>query len=134
MKFKNFGIRLGDAIASAKLSQADVARRLKTSPSLVSRWKNEEILPSMSSCRKLSQILNISIEWLLTGETAGDTSNIKDEELEITNPEEERMFLKELVIAQAEIIDLQKQVLALREQLASGGEVKNLQARGRNGS
>jgi len=134
MKFKNFGIRLGDAIASAKLSQADVARRLKTSPSLVSRWKNEEILPSMSSCRKLSQILNISIEWLLTGETAGDTSNIKDSELEITNPEEERMFLKELVIAQAEIIDLQKQVLALREQLASGGEVKNLQARGRNGS
>ena len=134
MKFKNFGIRLGDAIASAKLSQADVARRLKTSPSLVSRWKNEEILPSMSSCRKLSQILNISIEWLLTGETAGDTSNIKDSELEITNPEEERMFLKELVIAQAEIIDLQKQVLALREQLATGGAVKNLQARGRNGS
>tara|TARA_R110002110_G_scaffold55582_1_gene158587 strand:- start:9 stop:410 length:402 start_codon:yes stop_codon:yes gene_type:complete len=132
MKFKNFGIRLGESIATAGLTQAEVARRLKTSPSLVSRWRNEEILPGMLNCKKLSKMLGVTIEWLLTGENADDTSTIPDGTLKLLGKEEDSMFMIDLIEAQAEIIELQKENKILMEKLY-GGEGKKLRARGKNG-
>jgi len=119
MKFKNFGIRLAQAIEASGLTQSEVAKKLSTSPSLVSRWKNEEILPGMANAKKLSQLLKVEIEWLLTGEEQVYTEETEVERLhETTTTEgEERMFLKQLMSAQEKIIELLEENAALKEEL-----------------
>ena len=116
MQFKNFGIRLGESIAECGLTQAEVARKLKTSPSLVSRWRNEEILPGMGNCKKLSKILNVTIEWLLTGANTGGTSPPKDEKI-IIFTEEEELLKHELIVAQRKIISLMEENASLKDEL-----------------
>ena len=77
-------------------------------------------------------MLGVTIEWLLTGENADDTSTIPDGTLKLLGKEEDSMFMIDLIEAQAEIIELQKENKILMEKLY-GGEGKKLRARGKNG-
>ena len=114
---KNFGFRLSEAIANKKITQGELARRLGTSPSLVSRWRNEEVLPGSNNYKKLATILNVSMEWLMTGQR----SELPDQTNPITNTdntqESEKMLERELLFAQKEIISLLKENSLLKGQL-----------------
>ena len=117
-KNKNFGFRLSEAIANKKITQGELARRLGTSPSLVSRWRNEEVLPGSNNYKKLATILNVSMEWLMTGQR----SELPDQTNPITNTdntqESEKMLERELMLAQKEIITLLKENALLKEQVS----------------
>lgn len=59
--------RLGEIIDEAHISQAGIARQMGTSPALISRWKSGDITPSIASYEKLCKILNVNLDYLLTG-------------------------------------------------------------------
>lgn len=117
IKNKNFGVRLIEAIANKKITQGELARRLGTSPSLVSRWRNEEVLPGSNNYKKLATILNVSVEWLMTGQQSqrpDKTNSIADID---NNQESEKMLERELLFAQRKIISLLEENSLLKDQL-----------------
>ena len=95
MKNINFGIRLSEALAKAKLTQGELARRLETSPSLVSRWRNGEIAPGVNNYKKLAKILNVDMGWLMGGDMPAKPIAKSTYET-ITNAEQEAEMLYKL--------------------------------------
>jgi transcriptional regulator with XRE-family HTH domain len=52
------------------LSQEELASKLFISRTLISKWENGVIYPSYSNMEKLAQIMNVSIDYLLSNEEA----------------------------------------------------------------
>ena len=52
---------------SRGLSQSEVAEALDVSRQTVTRWESGEVVPSVESWRKLSQLYGIPVEALMTG-------------------------------------------------------------------
>lgn len=128
-KNKNFGIRLSEAIANKKITQGELARRMGTSPSLVSRWRNEEVLPGSANYKKLASILNVSMEWLMTGKQLASNSVIKTLNNTITeNTEDEDMYRLKFEEAQARIIELQDQIALLQKNIIESQTQKKARA------
>lgn len=128
-KNKNFGIRLSEAIANKKITQGELARRMGTSPSLVSRWRNEEVLPGSANYKKLASILNVSMEWLMTGKQSASNSVIKTLNNTITeNTEDEDMYRLKFEEAQARIIELQDQIALLQKNIIESQTQKKARA------
>nr|WP_255452886.1 helix-turn-helix transcriptional regulator [Aquimarina sp. RZ0] len=48
-----------------KLSQTDLANQLNTSVSVVSRYELDKMTPSVETAKKLAQLLNTSVGYLL---------------------------------------------------------------------
>lgn len=57
--------RLKQARASAKLTQADVARKFDVSPQAVSQWERGEAVPEQDKLLPLAQLYGIDTAWLL---------------------------------------------------------------------
>lgn len=128
-KNKNFGIRLSEAIANKKITQGELARRMGTSPSLVSRWRNEEVLPGSANYKKLASILNVSMEWLMTGKQLASNSVIKTLNNTATeNTEDEDMYRLKFEEAQARIIELQDQIALLQRNIIESQTQKKARA------
>lgn len=128
-KNKNFGIRLSEAIANKKITQGELARRMGTSPSLVSRWRNEEVLPGSANYKKLASILNVSMEWLMTGKQLASNSVIKTlNNTIIENTEDEDMYRLKFEEAQARIIELQDQIALLQRNIIESQTQKKARA------
>jgi len=131
--------RMEEAILESGMSQANISRAMSVDPSCITRWKKQTYRPRTKQLQQFADIVGVEVEWLLTGR--GERTTTKTEKKrkpeteghEITTNEELRMFLKDLVVAQAKIIELQDEVLLLREQVSLGGQAKNLRARGKNG-
>ena len=120
MKNINFGIRFSEALAKANLTQGELARRLETSPSLVSRWRNGEIAPGVNNYQKLAKILNVDIGWLMGGDMTAK-SNAQSTYETITNfetGEDKNMLSEELLQAQKKIISLMEENAILKEKLS----------------
>jgi ribosome-binding protein aMBF1 (putative translation factor) len=120
MKNINFGIRLSESLARKKITQGELARRLETSPSLVSRWRNEEIAPGVKNYKKLAKILNVDMGWLMGGDMPAK-SIAKSTNKTITNiemGEDENMLSAELLEAQRKIINLMEENAILKEKLS----------------
>ena len=146
MKKKNYtkveGVsgRIGKALLESGLNQVEIARKLDIFPTAISRWKTGATEPTPANLKKLAKALGCDLNWLLSGECIKSNFTERNEEQtdgpegepsghEITTNEELRMFLKDLVVAQAEIIALQKENKMLREEINSGGAIKKPQAR-----
>ena len=67
MKFKD---KLKQYRIENHLSQEELASKLFISRTLISKWENGVIYPSYSNMEKLSQIMNVSIDYLLSNEEA----------------------------------------------------------------
>ena len=68
MKNKNnFAFRFVEAMEAKSMTQGEIAKKLGTSKSLVSNWANNKTVPALKNCKKLSKLLSVSIEYLLTG-------------------------------------------------------------------
>lgn len=87
---------LGKRIAMLRrqkgLKQEDLANELDVSPQAVSKWENDQTCPDISLLPKLAQLLNVSVDELLSG---------KKEDLPQTVqilPPEERKDLKDMML------------------------------------
>ncbi len=61
----SFGKRISILRKELKLSQTDLANKLNTSVSVVSRYELDKMTPSVDTAKKLSQLLNTSVGYLL---------------------------------------------------------------------
>ena len=104
VKKNSFAYRFVEAMDSAGLSQGEVAKRLATSKSLVSNWANNKTVPALKNCKKLSKLLSVSIEYLLTGveefdinekEVDNDTINSDGEQIVMTDTQRQLGYIIE---------------------------------------
>ncbi|MFK7002154.1 helix-turn-helix transcriptional regulator [Flavobacterium oreochromis] len=64
----SFGKRIAILRKEIGLSQTDLANQLNTSVSVVSRYELDKMTPSVDTAKKLAELLNTSVGYLL-GET-----------------------------------------------------------------
>lgn len=83
---------LGERLASARkakgLTQDDFAKYLDVTPQAISKWENNLSCPDILLLPKISEILGVSIEELLTGNTK------KEEKPKITVTDNSKLKLK----------------------------------------
>ncbi len=79
----SFGKRIAILRKEIGLSQTDLANQLNTSVSVVSRYELDKMTPSVDTAKKIAELLNTSVGYLL-----GETDNA---EL-FKNPEMLRRF------------------------------------------
>lgn len=64
---KALGERIAQARAERGVSQADLARAIAVSRSAVTQWESGRSEPSSANLRRISEFLEVSIEWLSAG-------------------------------------------------------------------
>lgn len=65
--------RINERVRQLKLKQTDIVVATKASPATVNKWLNHTNEPSAKYLEDLAKILNVSIEWLITGVEVADT-------------------------------------------------------------
>lgn len=69
-----FGQRLKALRAAHQISQKDLAAQLFVSPQAVGKWEREEATPNPETVRKLSEIFDVSADYLLGRELSQNVS------------------------------------------------------------
>ena len=67
----SFGKKIAALRKELKLSQTELAKKLNTSVSVISRYERDEMAPSIDTAKKLAAFLNTSVGYLL-GESESD--------------------------------------------------------------
>jgi len=67
----SFGKKLAALRKGLKMSQTDLAKKLETSVSVISRYERDEMTPSIDTAKKLANFLDTTVGYLL-GETEDD--------------------------------------------------------------
>lgn len=67
----SFGKKIAALRKGMKLSQTELAKQLNTSVSVISRYERDEMTPSIDTAKKLAQLLDTTVGYLL-GETEDD--------------------------------------------------------------
>lgn len=67
----SFGKKIAALRKELKLSQTELAKKLNTSVSVISRYERDEMAPSIDTAKKLATFLNTSVGYLL-GESEND--------------------------------------------------------------
>jgi len=62
------GDRIKESRVRAGMTQEEIAKKMSTSITLVSRWENDKTEPRGSTRLKLARTLGVDPEWLRTGE------------------------------------------------------------------
>ena len=62
-----FGEQLKRTRVEQGFTQAQIAEQLKINKSAISKWENGDMEPNLENLKKLSAILNESVDYLLTG-------------------------------------------------------------------
>ncbi len=62
---ETFGKKLATLRKDKKLSQTDLAKQLKTSVSVISRYERDEMTPSIDAAKKLATLLDTTVGYLL---------------------------------------------------------------------
>lgn len=74
--------RVSLCLKDMNLTRADLARELNTSQSTIFSWFRNGSIPSFDYAIKISNILNVSLDWLATGK--GD--KVKSENIDVYIP------------------------------------------------
>jgi len=67
----SFGKKIAVLRKELKLTQTELANKLNTSVSVISRYERDEMTPSIDTAKKLAEYLKTSVGYLL-GETEND--------------------------------------------------------------
>lgn len=102
-----FGDRLAGAREAAKLTQAQLAKRLGVKVKTVRQWEEDLSEPRANRIQMLSGLLNVSLSWLLTGVGEG-----------IEAPDAERDLPGDVVAALAEMREVQADLTRLSGRMA----------------
>ena len=74
------GKRIGTLRREKNLTQEDLAQRLSVSPQAVSKWENDQTCPDISLLPALAEILETSVDALLTGKDQAPVKLVSVEE------------------------------------------------------
>ena len=85
------GKRIGLLRRQKELKQDELAEMLGVSPQAVSKWENDQTCPDISLLPQLAGILGVTVDELLTGESAHEPS------VKIV-PAEERKELRDMIL------------------------------------
>lgn len=70
------GERIRKARESSGLKQSDLAPKLRVSRTAIAGWESGTHRPSYSALVLLADITGVPVEWIETGEIAGDTGPV----------------------------------------------------------
>lgn len=73
-----FGTKLKQARQKAKLSQEQLAEKLSVSRSAVAKWETDKGMPDIDNLKAISQLLDISIDYLLAEDEQISFQTIKE--------------------------------------------------------
>ncbi|MEE0264650.1 MAG: helix-turn-helix domain-containing protein [Acutalibacteraceae bacterium] len=73
-----FGTKLKQARQNAKLSQEQLAEKLCVSRSAVAKWETDKGMPDIQNLKAISQLLDISIDYLLAEDEQISFQTIKE--------------------------------------------------------
>lgn len=62
---------------AAGLKQSDLANRLNVKPNTISNWETEKSYPDLDSLRKMSVIFEVSVDYILGGNSVGKSAGIR---------------------------------------------------------
>jgi transcriptional regulator with XRE-family HTH domain len=96
-----FGTRLKKARNNKRMTQHEVAKLLGLNFTTISKYENDKSQPDNDTLLKISQLYDVSLDWLLLGELKpvsdepyGKAKVYIDGEIEVLTPEEAR-YLKD---------------------------------------
>lgn len=84
-----FGQKLKEARKKAGLTQEQLAEKLAVSRQAVTKWENDKGLPDVDNWKTLSQVLNVSIDYLLDNGSPLDLT-VTREEINLENADGKR--------------------------------------------
>lgn len=67
-------------------SQEELAYRLDVSRQSVSKWESDQSIPDMNKILQLSELFNVTTDYLLKEELTEEHANLDEEELELIKP------------------------------------------------
>lgn len=70
-----YGDRIRNLRLNLKLSQDDVASRLKINRSTYTRYELSQTQPEFNNLIALSNMFNVSIDYIISGQTTGDSED-----------------------------------------------------------
>ncbi|MDO4842713.1 MAG: helix-turn-helix transcriptional regulator, partial [Phoenicibacter congonensis] len=73
-----FGEKLKDARKSAGLSQEQFAEKLSVSRSAIAKWETDKGMPDITNLKAMSQLLGVSIDYLLDEDNKLSFSETKE--------------------------------------------------------
>lgn len=73
-----FGAKLKQARQNAKLSQEQLAEKLNVSRSAIAKWETDKGMPDIDNLKAISQLLDISIDYLLAKDEQISFQTIKE--------------------------------------------------------
>ncbi len=94
--------RINERVKQLKLKQIDIVSATGASPATVNKWLNHTNEPSVKYLENLAAVLNVSIQWLVTGI---DINTSKDSDIE--------KLRKAPILTLAEVAEYQKYVLSI---------------------
>lgn len=68
MTEENFWLRVKELLKKQGITQKELSKRLNLNDRAVECWVQKGNIPGVFDCYKISQILGVSIDYLLTGE------------------------------------------------------------------
>jgi len=125
MLAREFGARLQKLREESGLKQRELAARLKTQVSQISRYETGFCLPNAEMLVELSHVLGVGVDALLLGRTnanSGDEPAVKDVRLleRVLELEKLDRQARDTAVSVLEAIIVQGQQRALSERLAVG--------------
>ncbi len=92
----SFGERIYELRNKNNMSQGDLANKLDVSRQTISKWENNMCLPETEKLVQLSEIFNISIDYILKGEekTEKEYVYVKEDDFQNTSAYNERIIRK----------------------------------------
>ena len=73
-----FGEKLKQARKEAGLSQEQLAEKLSVSRSAIAKWETDKGMPDVNNLKVMSQLLNVSVDYLLDDEEKISFNEIKE--------------------------------------------------------
>lgn len=68
MNEENFWLRVKELLKNQGITQKELSKKLELNDRAVDSWVQKGNVPGVFDCYKISQILGVSIDYLLTGE------------------------------------------------------------------
>ena len=100
----NIGEKLHKARTESKLTQEQVAQALGVSRQSISNWENERTYPDIISVVKLSDLYNVSLDYLLKEKEEVKMTSYIDYLEESTNVVKSKQKLSKIILASAYLL------------------------------
>ncbi|MFB5189036.1 helix-turn-helix domain-containing protein [Alicyclobacillus fastidiosus] len=122
----SFGVRLRQLRTKASLTQEELGKQFKISPSTIGMYERDEREPSLELLQRLAEFFEVTIDYLVSGKQPNidpdlglDISDLSAEEVEFLNELKEEVafkdFLKDPEEKKRELIETVKMLMRGRK-------------------